>query len=129
MKGTAGRGFEQEETEETEGMHVGDSELCFRLFHKKIGCPCLFVPKGRTTIAQRFIAGERGLKALFTTSPVGTTERIAHASTVPTGRRWGLEYPLLPSDESLGYCQPTLRVDIPVNIATFAPKNLGNDKA
>jgi hypothetical protein len=34
----------------------------------------------------------------------------------------GQVYPILPSDESLGYCQPTLRVEIPADLTTFGPK-------
>jgi hypothetical protein len=71
-----------------------------------------FAPEGRSIIAQQFTAGEMGHVGDFS-SPGGTIEVVTHGqiSTVPPGR--DKLFPLLvPSDESLGYFRPTLRVEI-----------------
>ena len=47
----------------------------------------------------------------------------------PYGTEKGSKYTLLPSDKSLGYCQPTLRVEILAVSVAFKPKDVGNDNA
>ena len=44
----------------------------------------------------------------------------------PYGTENELKYPFLPSDKSLGYCQPTLRVEILAASAAFKPRNAGS---
>ena len=69
-------------------------------------------PEGRLKIAQRFIAGEMG-EVGDVSSPGGTIELVAQGqiSIVPPGRD-NLFPSLVPSDKSLGYFRPTLRVEI-----------------
>ena len=73
----------------------------------------LAVPEGRLKIAQQFIAGTRDA-AIHFESPGGTIDAISsvgrhwHASVVPPGLRRRF-VGRVPSDESLGYCQSSLR--------------------
>ena len=46
----------------------------------------------------------------------------------PYGTENESKYSLLPSDESLGYYRPTLRVEILAVSGKFDPGNVGNDK-
>ena len=49
--------------------------------------------------------------------------------TSPCETETGLKYALLTSDESLGYCQPTLRVEMLAVSKVYRSKNVGKDKA
>jgi len=69
------------------------------------------VPEGHSIIARQFTAGKpRRTRPI--SSPGGTIEGVIRApfSTVPPGRE-RLFFFLRPSDESLGYCRATLRVE------------------
>jgi hypothetical protein len=39
------------------------------------------------------------------------------------------QHTLLPSDESLGYCQPTLRVEVLAVSSPYESEDVGKDKA
>ena len=55
-------------------------------------------------------------------SPVGTTETGPHGFSRPYGTEAGFRSPSIPSDESLGYCQTTLRVEMRAAVySRFAP--------
>jgi hypothetical protein len=74
-----------------------------------------FAPEGRSIIAQQFTAGKINQLG-DVLSPGGTIEVVIYGpiSLVPPGRD-NLFSPRVPSDESLGYCQPTLRVEVLAN--------------
>jgi hypothetical protein len=57
--------------------------------------------------------------------------RVTESSTVQPSLQDGVGqvYPILPSDESQGYCQPTLRVEITAGLTTFGFKDMGNAEA
>jgi hypothetical protein len=46
----------------------------------------------------------------------------------PYGTEKESKHTLLPSDESLGYCQATLRVEILAVFTKFWHRNVGNDR-
>ena len=79
-----------------------------------------FDPEGRSTIAQRFIAGKESLcRSPF--RPVGTVESLTPHFGRPYGTCWQ-RIPInpLPSSELLGYCPTSLRDE---------NENVANDNA
>jgi maltooligosyltrehalose trehalohydrolase len=71
---------------------------------------------------------------LLPTSPVGTADMGGQHFDRPSGTEGQTTPPLLPSDKSLGYCQPTLRVEmhgastaLGPSVA-FGPKHVGDDE-
>jgi hypothetical protein len=69
----------------------------------------LSVPEGRSTVAQRFIAGKAGnTEGVFKSRRDDRIVILAPFSAVPPGRD-SFFRPIEPSDKSLGYCQMPLR--------------------
>ena len=81
----------------------------------------VLAPEGRLTIAQQFTAGANWSYVVCVPSRRDGRNATLKDSTVPTGRKPKSLVLSAPSDQSLGYYQPTLQVEtIAVGVTSLA---------